>query len=1141
MYKIYTKFSCWPQRHIAKILLTMKLTIVLLILTMMQVSAKTFAQKLTLKQKGLTLKQVFKEIKKQTGYDVLYPARQLNDNQKIDADFSDATLEDVMKKCLQQSALVYIFFEKTIVIKDEKPILNTPAVALLLPIIASGKVTDETGAPLPGATIRVKGGMQATVADVNGLFSLPDVAENSILQVSFIGYVTQEVKASASLAIKLSVQPGDLNEVVVVGYGTQKRKDVTGSISSVDATKLENEHPASVFDLLRANVPGLNITEDVSAGRGGSSMQIRGKNSLNAGTSPLIVLDGAIYVGALSSINPEDIKTIDVLKDGSAAAIYGANSASGVIAITTKKGTTAKPIVTVNATTGLATMEINQPYYSGQGFLNYRQDVEASLHAATLAKTPGEYNNPSALPPGVTTAQWLAYDASSGDPTQVWLRRLGLQPLEITNYLAGNSTNWYNLAFQNGLQQDYTISVSGKGKDVSYYWSGDYQNNKGIIPGDQFNVLRTRINLEAKITKFLTIGMNTVFDVKDKGGTPLDWSTLLTQPPYASLYNQAGTDYSYQPVGNGNTFVNPLGTQKYDTKVNMTYSLNSSLYAQLTLPLGIQFRSTFTPNFSFYNYFEHRSSEWPDYAGTNGYASRQESTTYQWQLDNILTWDKTINNMHHFNVVVGQNASKYQYWNNTLSNTLFSPNDDLGYHNIGSGTAPNIASDDQYSTAAAYFGRLSYSYDDRYLLNATIRRDGSSAFGQANPWGVFPSIGLGWAFTREKFVKLNWLDYGKLRLTYSINGNSNIDRYVALARVYAGQVLNVNPAGAVVTTSELYANQLPNEDLQWERTASLNAGLDFVLFKGVLTGSIDAYYNKTTNLLASRSLPDVTGFASVEANLGQVNNKGFEIALNSKNINNRNFIWTTNVGFSLNRNKIVHLYGNMVDVLDANGKVIGQKEADDVNNHWFIGHDIASVWDYKVLGVYQNDQASAAAKYKKQPGDFNLLDANGDGVYTNDDKQFLGTTTPNFTWTMRNEFTIDKDFTFSFMIYSDWGQLAKYDQAKNSSTYIERFNFMVQPYWTPTNPSNDYARLQSNDAGTTFDVWRKSSFIRLDNVSLGYTLPKRFLSKFSIQNMKLFASVKNPMIWSPTWKNYWDPQTQVPTPRTYTLGLNVTL
>ncbi|MEN5055765.1 SusC/RagA family TonB-linked outer membrane protein [Sphingobacterium kitahiroshimense] len=994
----------------------------------------------------------------------------------------------------------------------------------------SGAILDKNG-KLSGVTVTNKTNGDNTSTNQSGSFIITG-KNGDILEIRSIGYVTQRVilKESEQLRIILEEDATSLDEVVVVGYGTEKRKDVTGAIASIDATKIRNEHPASVNDILRGNVAGLNIGLDPSADGNDGSILVRGKNTLNAGSTPLIILDGAIYSGSIASINPDDIKSVDVLKDGSAAAIYGSSSASGVIAITTKRGTTDKPTVDVNATTGLATMSVNQEVYSPEEFISFRQAVQESLHASSLTDRPGQYSNPFSLPEGVTLEQWLAYDSSTGDPNEVWLRRLGLQPVEITNYRDGNTTDWYNLSFKQGLRQDFNVSISGKSKDVNYYWAGNYQDNEGIVKGDRFKTFRNRLNLEAKVTSFLKFGMNTQFSFEDRSGTPLAWADLITQTPYASLYNTEGTDYSYLPVGNNNTFENELGVQKYTTTVDKTYALNSSIYGEINFPFGIKFRSTFTPNLHFNNTYKHQSSAWPSYSTINGAASRARTTTYQWLLDNVFSWEKTFADRHRFNITAGQTAQKYQTWYDIMDNSLFSPNDNLGYHNIGSGTNPIISSNDQYSTQAAYFGRVNYAYDDRYIVTATFRRDGNSAFGQQYPWANFPSIGLGWNFSNEKFFNIDGVDYGKLRLTYSQNGNGNIGRYIALSQLKGGQLLNVKPDGTVISDSQLYASNLPNINLQWEKTQSLNVGLDFSLMKAILSGSINLYSNKTTNLLALRSLPDVLGFENVWSNLGQVNNKGFEISLSSRNFNRENFSWNTAVNFALNRNKIVSLYG----------AADGQPEASDLTNGWFIDQDLNAVWDYRIVGVYQNNEVAEADKYNKQPGDFNLLDSNGDGVYTDTDKQFLGSTAPRFTWSMRNDFSIYKDFTFSFFIYSNWGQLAKYNQAKNYSQYIERFNFYKQPYWTPTNPINDYARIQSNDGGIAFNVWRKASFIRLDNISVGYTVPSRMIEKASIRHLKLFATVKNPFVWAPDW-NYWDPQTNGPTPQIYTLGLNISL
>ena len=339
---------------------------------------------------------------------------------------------------------------------------------------------------------------------------------------------------------------------------------------------------------------------------------------------------------------------------------------------------------------------------------------------------------------------------------------------------------------------------------------------------------------------------------------------------------------------------------------------------------------------------------------------------------------------------------------------------------------------------------------------------------------------------------------------------------------------------------ELWVGNMQNPGLQWEKTAAYDIGLDFGMFNNVLSGTIEAYKGKTTNLLVNRSLPDLTGFANIETNLGQIDNKGLEITLNTHNISHPNFSWNTSFNFSLNRNKIVHLYGTMVNITDSSGKIIGQKEASDIRNHWFIGHAIHSIWDAKATGIYQTDEAAEAAKYGKKPGDFKVQDVNGDGKITDADRQFLGYSTPRFRWTLYNDFTFYKNFDLSVMIYSYWGQMGTFNRAKNDYSFPDRVNSYVYPYWTPENPENSFARLYSSDGGASYSVYRKKSFIRLDNVALGYTFPNRLLHKASIQALKVYFTVKNAGFYAPDWDN-WDPENGGPTPRTFVLGLNMTL
>ena len=1006
-------------------------------------------------------------------------------------------------------------------------------------------VSDDNPNGIQGVTVSVAGTTNATSTDRNGHYQLANVNPQSSLIFSYVGYKekTEPITGRGEVNISMERDISSLDQVVVIGYGTAKKKDLTGAISSVNVGKLQNENPTSVQDALRANIPGLSVGV-VTTAKPGGSLQIRGTNSLNAGTSPLIVLDGVIYYGAIADINPQDIATVDVLKDASAAAVYGAKSASGVIMINTKKGRTGKPVINFNTNIALATMEINQPVYQGQDFVNWRIDVENSIHS--FNEKPYEFNDPRTLPSNISVDDWLAYDASSGDPVTVWLTRLNFTPVEQKNYRAGQAINWYDMMFQNALQQNYTLSVSGGSDKFSYYWSGGYLQNKGIIVGDKYSTVQSRLKLEAEVTKFLTVGVNTQFADRDESSVPLDWTKIVQNSPYGSFYNDDSSDYRYSPQDDpGGGSRNPFIKTAYTNRLTKYYTLNSIIYGKVNLPFGIKYTVNFSPELEFYNYFNGNSAKDPDFKLTGGRGERENHTIYQWQIDNILNWERTFNNDHHVEVTLLANAEKYQYWQNDMVGTNFNPSDVLSYHNMGAALNQTFSSDDQYSTGAALMGRLFYSYKNRYMLTLSMRQDGYSAFGQKYPWAQFPAAAVGWVFTDEPFLKTNWLNYGKLRLSYGINGNRDIGRYSALSNLATGKYLEINPDGTTNVVSQLYVTQMANPDLKWEQTAAYNIGVDFSLLNSHLGGSIDVYKGKTTNLLVNRSLPDVVGFANVQSNLGEVDNKGLEISLNSTNMDRRNFRWSTSFNFSLNRNKIAHLYGNMVDIKDATGNVIGQVEASDIPNRWFIGHPIDAVWDIKVLGVYQTSDKDQAARYGQSPGDFKLEDVNNDGKYTNDDRQFIGFSKPRYEWTLRNNFTFFKNIDLSFLIYSKWGYMSGFNQAKNRGGFPDRTDGYVYPHWTPDQATTTFARIYSSDGGASYSVYRKRNFIRLDNVAVAYTFAKPLLNKASIQDLKVYFSVKNAALYAPDWEYWdteWDPNVGPgPTPRTFTFGFNLTL
>ena len=1015
-------------------------------------------------------------------------------------------------------------------------------------ITVTGVVTDTRKAPLPGVSIIVKGTTKGVTTDGDGHYLLTEVPENGTLVFSYTGFASQEinVNGNATINVVLSESASSLNEVVVIGYGTRQKKDLTGAVGQVKATQLENENPGTVQDILRGNIAGMNISQiNAASAKGGGDLLVRGKSSIRAGTSPLIVLDGVIYQGQLSDINPNDIATIDVLKDASSAAVYGAKSGSGVVLITTKKGTRPKPTITFNTNIGMAELARNEPLYDGPGFVAWRSDVQKARNVSSTKLYI--FDDPRNLPAGITLTQWL--DGRTGDPVEIWLDRLGLKPVEIKNYKAGKTTDWYDMMFQKGMRQDHTVSLSGKKDEVSYYMSLGYTENEGIIVGDRFKTFRTRINLEGRVAKFLTTGLNLQFADRDESQVPVNWGQMVNASPYGEVYTDDGLQLRDSPnddIGNNS---NPFMDNTYTNRLQKNNTLFGSIYAKGNLPLGFSYQVNFTPSFDFYRYFNGVSAKHVSYRVRKGVATRTTQTTFNWQVDNLLKWDRTFG-QHQFNVTFLYNAEKYQSWREQMDNEGFDPSDVLSFHNIGAGIKPIISSDDQVGTGTAMMGRLNYSFMDRYMLTASFRRDGYSAFGQKNPNADFPAIALGWVFSQEIFMSdAKWVSFAKLRASWGVNGNRDIPRYDALAELNTGKYQYVSPSGAIIPVSQLYVNRMENPDLKWERTTSYNLGLDFGVLSNRLSGSFDVYKKSTKDLLILRALPNTIGFDNVLSNLGEVQNKGFEISLSSTNITKRNFEWRTGVNFWLNRNQIKHLYGP-VNLLDATGKVIGQVEKDDVANKWFIGHDLDEIWDQRVIGVWQVSEKAQAAVYKVNPGDFKLEDKDGDGKLTDLDRQFLGYRTPRFQWNLRNEFTIYKNIEFSFQLYSSWGQMSDFNQAKNNSGFQDRQNSYKFPYWTANNPINNYAQLYSSNGGSSFSVYRKTSFIRLNTVAISYSVPRQIIQKARIESLKIYANVTNAYLYAPDWE-FWDPEyrnrdsnggisTAIP-PRIYSLGLNIIL
>lgn len=1009
--------------------------------------------------------------------------------------------------------------------------------------IITGKVTDENQNPLAGVSVAVRETTVGTLTDADGNFRLPVPENGRALTFSFIGMktTTVEIGNQTTFNIAMPVDVGLLEEVIVIGYGTVKKKDLTGAVTRLNAEDLSTEATSNVTTMLRGAIPGLSVNLSTTAkGLSSSSdMDIRGETSLRADDSdqananaPLVVVDGMIYYGDLSDINPVDIESFDILKDASSAAIYGARATNGVILITTKRGTRGKPVINVSTSTGIAF-----PSHKSLEMMNGEQHIARRIagfeanERRQLTIGAGYYNSYNDLPAGVTLDAWKAYDGSSAatDLDEVWLSRLGFAPIEINNYKAGNITDFYKYTWQTGFTQDYNLSLSGRGEAVGYYWSLGYTDNEGIRYNEEFKTIRSRLNLDADVTKWLRVGMNAQMAFRDE--SPITPGNSFFNTPYSSMFEEDGETLVITPSGyiNAPNFWLEMRYRERALKYN---TLSSKIFGTITLPFGFSFTSEFIPRFNWNRDYNWYSSEHFQWALEGGRATRQNTTIFEWQVNNMLKWNKTFG-VHAFDFTFVQNAEQYQYWRDLINRRNFQPSDVLGYHRVQAATEDvEISSNDEKSTGDAILARMNYTLMDRYNLTASFRRDGYSAFGQANPRASFYSIAGGWTISQEDFFTVSWIDVLKVRASYGVNGNRGVGIYDALANLNSGKFLLIY--GSTPTyVSQLYTSRMANPNLKWERTSAYNIGIDFTLLKGRLNGSVEGYYSQTKDLIIPRQLPNITGYASVFSNLGQVDNTGLEISLNSVNVSKNDITWTSGFTFSKNNNKIVHLFSDFVT-----DPVTGeQKEVDDITNEWFIGHAVDEIWDYKTLGIWQENEADAATSYSRNVGDYKLEDVNNDQRYTNEDKQFLGYRRPRVRLSLRNDVTF-KNFEFSVKMYSYLGHMSANNYLRNNEAFYDRGTYYNVPYWTPDNPGNKWARVDSYESN--FNVWENNSFVRIDNVSISYNLPKELLSRIGIIGCKLSAVADNPYVISPGW-SWMDPENNSYTPSYLSFKINITL
>ncbi|HSI75054.1 MAG TPA: SusC/RagA family TonB-linked outer membrane protein [Lunatimonas sp.] len=988
---------------------------------------------------------------------------------------------------------------------------------------------------LPGVNILVKGTSLGTVSDIDGVYNINITDPESILIFSFVGYLTQEIQVGNQgiIDVSLVTDQAQLDEVVVIGYGTARKSDLTGSVERINADNFKNQTMTQITDMLTGTVAGFNANQSTSAA-GGSSLEVRGPTSLTAGTEPLIVLDGVIYKGSLQDINPHDIASMDILKDASSAAVFGSKAASGVILITTIKGKSSKPTINYSSRIGISEPAGARRPLGPDEYVQFRKDFFRTV----FPNTPYHfYTNPNELPSDLSISDWRNLSNSPlDDNTQEYLSRLRFFPIEQESYLAGRTVNWYDVVMRKGMRQTHDLSIGGGSNDFSYYWSIGFTDNEGIRVGDEFSAIRSRLNVDFKVNDWLNVGVNTQFSDRDESAIPASMD-FYSNSPFGREFDNEG---NLERMPHGHTF-HPLLDHYRQDRLRKVNSLFSTLYAAVKLPLGITYSVSFQPRYETmkdlsFTTTDIRRGGSPTEDLSRG--SRNEFSHYEWMVDNLLKWNESFG-VHSFDATLLFNVEETKRWSSQNSNLNFFPTEELGYHALQFGNNPSLSNDDYRSTGDAMMARLNYSLMDKYLITASVRRDGYSAFGLQNPRATFPALAFAWQIADEDFFDSNLINRLKMRLSWGVNGNRDIGMYASLARLQSNLWFDGTSQRVGVFNSTL-----ANTGLRWERTESINMGFDIGLLEDRLDITLDYYDMTTTDLLMNRILPRITGFSNITSNLGELGNKGFETTINTVNFSRKNLTWKSSVVFSLNRNKIKRLFGDVGEYTLLGVTQTG--EIPDYSNQWFPGQAIDVIWDYELLGVWQPEEIDDASVYGMRVGDFKAVDVDGNGVFTDlMDKQFIGFERPRYRVGLRNDFNFLTNFTASVFVRADLGHLGLYNPALNAgfeSNDRRSRNVGPVPYWTPENLINDYARLDVSTSGYGggLRIYKPQSFVRIQDISLAYNLPANIAKRIKLNNLRFFGSIRNFATFT-KWP-HWDPESGAsPMPRIYTTGFSLSL
>ena len=953
-----------------------------------------------------------------------------------------------------------------------------------------GVVKDQNGDAVIGATVKVLGSRGGTVTDSKGQYSI-EAPSGSILSVSYIGYLTKQIRLRGENTVDIVLMEDNttLKDIVVIGYGTQRKESVTGSVANVSAEKLMENPSSNITQALQNRIAGVDMQQTNSQPGAEMRIRIRGQRSLTASNDPLIVLDGIPFLGQLSDINPSDIKSLDILKDASATAIYGSRGANGVIMVTTNKGSLDTPAkVTYNGYVNFKTLFNKFPMMEGEKYVQMR-------------KLAGKYTN-------------------------------GLDERDDVN------TDWQDLFFENGVSHSHDITVSGGTQSGTYSFGGSYNHDEGVIPTQKFDRFTLRANIEQKIGNFVRVGLSSTNTYNTKEGTQLGVYNALNMSPITDPYNADGSLKRVVHLGSDDIFVLTKDVIKaneeqwrQDTNTLATYN---SLFGEIECPwlqglkyrinLGLNYRGTQIGGFTGKGFNSVNEKELSS-------ASMQNQTYKNYAVENVLSFDRTFNDKHQLNLVGMFSAEQTRYTQTHMSGRNVP--DYFQYYNIGAATQDVTVNPDwnKYWQAGllSWMGRVMYSYDNRYMISAAVRADASSRLASGHQWHTYPAVSLGWNIAREKFMEnLNWIDNLKIRVGYGQTANQAIDAYTTLGSLGTTKY-NFGPTGYA---TGYYPNALANKELGWEYSETYNYGLDFSFFNGRLSGTLEYYTMQTKDVLNKVNLPSTGGVSSYTANIGKTENKGFEASLNGIILDKKNgWTWEAGVNISLNRNKLVKL---------ASGE--GGR---DEGNGWFEGYPIDVLYDYEKVGLWNTDDPDWQYFEIMEPGgNEGMIKVNG-GRYT-EAEQKAGTIPegknvgdPRAVGPQdRQIISLEPDFVGGFntrIAYKNidlniigafqcGGKLIStlYGGSGYLNLLTGRRGNVDVDYWTPENKGAEFPRpggIQSGDNqkyASTLGLF-DGGYLKIRNITLGYNFSGEWMKKVGISTLRLYAAVQNPFIISSSY------------------------